>query len=261
MKSLLEIWLDGALSVLKRELAAGLELIAAEQLPTRTTSLSVAITVAGSRTGSFAILADRGQMHALLEAANVSEAGTEGAWEAELWLGLLRQVAQEVAATLGDLQIASVAEGEWRLGIPTAAYELRLGEGAMRIAFADETKASDEPLPGADPDTAPGTIPGNASGPKASPEKPRRGVDLFLDVELEVSLRFGSREMSLNEVLDLGPGDVVELDRHVAEPVDLLVGDKIVARGEVVLVNGNFGFNVLEVAEAQKRLESIRCLF
>ena len=72
---------------------------------------------------------------------------------------------------------------------------------------------------------------------------------------------FGSREMSLNEVLDLGPGDVVELDRHVSEPVDLLVGDKIVARGEVVLVNGNFGFNVLEVAEAERRLESVRCLF
>jgi len=67
--------------------------------------------------------------------------------------------------------------------------------------------------------------------------------------------------MSLNEVLDLGPGDVVELDRHVAEPVDLLVGDKIVARGEVVLVNGNFGFSVLEVAAAEKRLESVRCLF
>jgi flagellar motor switch protein FliN/FliY len=87
------------------------------------------------------------------------------------------------------------------------------------------------------------------------------GVDLLLDVELEASLRFGSREMPLNEVLDLGAGDVVELDRHVSDPVDLLVGDKIVARGEVVLVNGSFGLRVLEVAEPRKCLESIRCLF
>jgi flagellar motor switch protein FliN len=84
---------------------------------------------------------------------------------------------------------------------------------------------------------------------------------LLLDVELEASLRFGAREMPLGEILDLGPGDVVQLDRHIHDPVDLIVGDKIVARGEVVLVNGNFGLRVTEVAEPQRRLESIRCLF
>ena len=63
------------------------------------------------------------------------------------------------------------------------------------------------------------------------------------------------------EVLELGPGDVVELDRHVSEPVDLVVGDRIVARGEVVVMNGNFALRVTEVATPQLRLESIRCLF
>jgi flagellar motor switch protein FliN len=80
-------------------------------------------------------------------------------------------------------------------------------------------------------------------------------------VELEVALRFGCKELPLGEILDLGPGDVVQLDRNVADPVDLIVGDKIVARGEVVLVNGNFGLRVTEVAAPMKRLESIRCLF
>ena len=65
----------------------------------------------------------------------------------------------------------------------------------------------------------------------------------------------------LREVLELGPGDVVELDRHVSEPVDLVVGDRIVARGEVVVVNGNFALRITEVATPQLRLESIRCLF
>lgn len=87
------------------------------------------------------------------------------------------------------------------------------------------------------------------------------GIELLLDVELDASLRFGSREMPLGEILDLGPGDVVQLDRHLTDPVDLIVGDKIVARGEVVLVNGNFGLRVTEVAAPRKRLESIRCLF
>jgi flagellar motor switch protein FliN len=87
------------------------------------------------------------------------------------------------------------------------------------------------------------------------------GVELLLDVELEAALRFGCCEIPLGEILELGPGDVVELDRHVTDPVDLIVGDKIVARGEVVLVNGSFGLRVTEVAAPQMRLESIRCLF
>jgi flagellar motor switch protein FliN/FliY len=87
------------------------------------------------------------------------------------------------------------------------------------------------------------------------------GLGLLCDIELDATLQFGSREMPLREVLELGPGDVVELDRHVSEPVDLVVGDRIVARGEVVVVNGNFALRITEVAAPQLRLESIRCLF
>jgi flagellar motor switch protein FliN/FliY len=86
-------------------------------------------------------------------------------------------------------------------------------------------------------------------------------VSLLCDIELDATLQFGSREMPLREVLELGPGDVVELDRHVSEPVDLVVGDRIVARGEVVIVSGNFALRITEVATPQLRLESIRCLF
>jgi flagellar motor switch protein FliN/FliY len=85
--------------------------------------------------------------------------------------------------------------------------------------------------------------------------------DLLLEIELDATLRFGSRELSLKDVLALSLGDVLELNRHVAEPVDLVVGDRIVARGEVVIVEGNFALLVTEVAEPQLRLESIRCLF
>lgn len=89
----------------------------------------------------------------------------------------------------------------------------------------------------------------------------RPGLGLLYDVELDATLQFGSKEMLLRDVLELGPGDVVELDRHIAEPVDLVVGDRIVARGEVVVASGNFALRVTEVATPQMRLESIRCLF
>ncbi len=85
-------------------------------------------------------------------------------------------------------------------------------------------------------------------------------LDLLYDIELDATLQFGAREMPLREVLELGPGDVVELNRHVSEPVDLVVGDRIIARGEVVVVSGNFALRITEVSTPQMRLESIRCL-
>lgn len=98
------------------------------------------------------------------------------------------------------------------------------------------------------------------SSPYTEP-RTRQRLDLLLDIELEATLRFGALELPLREVLELGPGDVLPLDRHVREPVELVVGDRIVAKGEVVLVGGNFALHVTEVAEPRRRLETIRCLF
>ena len=89
----------------------------------------------------------------------------------------------------------------------------------------------------------------------------RANFEILNDIELTATLRFGAREMTLEEILNLGPGSVVELDRHINEPVDLIVGDRIVARGDVVIVSGNFALRITEVAAPQLRLESIRCFF
>lgn len=89
----------------------------------------------------------------------------------------------------------------------------------------------------------------------------KQRLDLLLDIELETTLRFGALELPLREVLEIGPGDVLPLDRNVQDMVDLVVGDRIVARGEVVLVGGNFAVHVTEVAEPRRRLETIRRLF
>jgi flagellar motor switch protein FliN len=72
-------------------------------------------------------------------------------------------------------------------------------------------------------------------------------LDLLMDVALEVTLRFGKRDLLLREILELGAGSVVELDRKIGEPADLLLDGRVVARGEVVVVDGNYGLRVLEV--------------
>jgi flagellar motor switch protein FliN/FliY len=83
----------------------------------------------------------------------------------------------------------------------------------------------------------------DAAGPKDIPAN----LDGLMDVELDVTLRFGSRQMLLREILELGTGAVVELDRGINEPVDLLLDGRLVARGEVVVVDGNFGLRVTEL--------------
>lgn len=74
-------------------------------------------------------------------------------------------------------------------------------------------------------------------------------LKLVMDVELNVSLRFGQRQLPLREVLDLASGSVIELDRMADEPVELYLDGKLIARGEAVVVDGNYGLRVTEIPQ------------
>jgi flagellar motor switch protein FliN/FliY len=74
-------------------------------------------------------------------------------------------------------------------------------------------------------------------------------LNLVMDVELNVSLRFGQRRLPLSEVLELSSGSIVELDRTVNEPVELYLDGKLIARGEAVIVDGNYGLRVTEIPQ------------
>jgi flagellar motor switch protein FliN len=252
MDSFLEIWLRTVIPILQREFSGRAELAPAEQLPSPATAVSLALSLGDSAAGKFTVSAELSALHALLTEAGLVGEEPDNQLDGELWRGLIEEAAAAAAHAFGAT-VGSIEEAQWSLGGPSAAYELRLGDAKMLVAFTDQVR------PQVESQRKGHSV--QAAGIETSTNGDRPGIDLLLDVELEASLRFGSCEMSLNEVLELGPGDVVELDRHVADPVDLLVGDKIVARGEVVLVNGTFGFRVVEVAEPRKCLESIRCLF
>lgn len=293
MKSFFTAWMGEASRVLERELGGQLELRPSAQLPQPETAATLAVTLGGPFSGHFLVTADRYALQALLAGARMTDGSMDADRDREIWRGILEQIALAAAQGIHPAQahalFVSIEDAGWSLGLPSAAFELRFGETVLLMAFTDEIHEIQTPDPiggesvtedilknvsegglkGA-PENVPQNVSENAtgktsgsdsSGPAAASKIAPGGIDLLLDVELEASLRFGSREMSLNEVLDLGAGDVIELDRNVSDPVDLLVGDKIVARGEVVLINGSFGLRVLEVAEPRKCLESIRCLF
>ena len=237
--------------------------------PLEAGSLGFAATVDGDQKGRFSITLDA----AVLESPLLGE----GADQKAGWNELLREVCEAASGEILAKTGKTATGGEVRTrgcgepgvaGIPAAFRRSRLDDpGARRGAHAagrGGRRGRECASPAAGKVAA-----GAGSGPSrkcrrvsrrsALPAKP--GIELLLDVELEATLRFGCREMPLGEILELGPGDVVQLDRHISDPVDLIVGDKIVARGDVVLVNGNFGLRVTEVAAPRKRLESIRCLF
>jgi flagellar motor switch protein FliN/FliY len=82
-------------------------------------------------------------------------------------------------------------------------------------------------------------------------------IDLLLDVELPIVVSFGETEMQLKDILKFSVGSVIELDKSVNDPVVIKVNDKPIARGEVVMVDGNYGVKILEVESTAERLRSL----
>ncbi|HDP69625.1 MAG TPA: flagellar motor switch protein FliN [Actinobacteria bacterium] len=84
-----------------------------------------------------------------------------------------------------------------------------------------------------------------------------RNINLLLDVSLVASIELGRTNMTVQEILNLGGGSVIELDKLASEPVDFLINGKVIARGEVVVIDDKFGVRVTDIADARERLESI----
>ena len=247
-----DCWAKVATDLFAQALAGEPQLSESLPKPLGAGSFGYAATISGDEQGRFAVILDGAVLDTPLMGDGVDQKAA--------WSELMREVADAAAGELlaktgKKCRVEKFEEiaGESQV---SRSFQLRAGDRSFVILVRDDVRA---PQPAAPPQ--PKAQPPAAAALAAAPSALNRGLELLLDVELEASLRFGSCEMPLGEILDLGPGDVVQLDRHVADPVDLLVGDKIVARGEVVLVNGNFGLRVTEVAEPKKRLESIRCLF
>jgi flagellar motor switch protein FliN len=264
MMTYLDCWVRAATLLLAQALAGEPQLVDSLPKPLGPGSFGFAATLTGEREGRLSVILDGTILDSPLVGENMDQKAG--------WLELLREVAEAAA---GDLLAQTGVncrvgkfepiDGESKV---SRAFQLKAGDRSWTILVKDDVRpaaqgaqagaaaagpaaAKPEPMPAASPVTENSRPPSTLSP----------GMELLLDVELEASLRFGCREMPLGAILDLGPGDVVQLDRHVADAVDLIVGDKIVARGEVVLVNGNFGLRVTEVAAPKKRLETIRCLF
>ena len=185
---------------------------------------------------------------------------------------LVRMVAGQVATSLkgaagGDVDVklsgsaAPAWQGAPRLGMRLAGEKIA---APIRVGLFVSPELAASFKPPAEPDAAalPPDVVANAFNPARGPEHPAAAVaeiqnpnlELLLDVALDATLCFGQKQMLLRDILELHPGAAVVLDRHVEEPVDLLVGGRMVARGEVVIVDGNYGLRITEIVSPQQRI-------
>ena len=130
----------------------------------------------------------------------------------------------------------------------------------------DWGESFEEPAPAAEAASAPPSHsfdqlpqPSLTSSPPAEStrEATARSLDFILDIPLEVSVELGRTKMVINDLLQLGQGSVIELTKLAGEPLEILVNNKLVARGEVVVVNEKFGVRVTDIVSPMERVKSL----
>lgn len=196
----------------------------------------------------------------------------------ETYAELLNQTAAGVAAEIASHLGAAATMGASQSAEEPAFTDLgaefgfKLGESTHLLAFVpNETLLQSilSPPPGETPDAdGPAGQTKQESGSEAGPGEHDRAplvlsptasynLSMLMEVDLDLSVSFGRTQLPLEDVLKLGSGSIVELNRSASDPVDVLVNNSVVARGEVVIVEGNYGIRITEVVSRQERIRSI----
>ena len=171
-------------------------------------------------------------------------------------------LAREIAVRL-ETPVASLPAKETKLGEPdfesVTPIDVSLTQPPARRIYLGWSKGLEALLaPPAARQEAVEARP--LSGPPAKrveAERPRT-LDLLMEVELPVSVSFGRAELPLRDVLKLNSGSIVELNRTIGDPVEIIVNNCVIARGEVVVVEGNYGVRIGQVVSREERLRTLK---
>jgi len=226
----------------------------ANTLPDGSEPVRIGLTCEGELRGGMQLEILRAEAVLLVETLLRKQCEAFGTEESEALLALVKTGVNDFASTsasqFGTFTIDASSN-------PIAAPDL---SNPVQITIADDNEhrvsirmhldpSLCEALDLLDPARTTSTFPEGQvkpAGGKSSPEPVN--LSLVMDVELNVTLRFGQRQLTLREVMELTTGSVVELDRQVEAPVELLLEGKVIARGEAVVIDGNYGLRITEVS-------------
>ncbi len=130
-------------------------------------------------------------------------------------------------------------------------------ESALALAAQDDGDADVPSMLGEDLGDAPAIRPVEFAATDEADAQSQQNIDLLLDVQLELTVELGRTTMSIRHILALGAGAVVELQKLAGEPVDILVNNRPIATGEVVVVDDNFGVRIADILDPKKRIETL----
>lgn len=100
---------------------------------------------------------------------------------------------------------------------------------------------------------------GGMQNPRGNTQgSPVQSLDFILDIPLKVTVELGRAKMAIREILQLAQGSVIELSKFAGEPLEVLVNDKLIARGEVVVVNEKFGIRLTDIVSPVERIEQLK---
>ncbi|WP_182525724.1 flagellar motor switch protein FliN [Nocardioides dongkuii] len=150
------------------------------------------------------------------------------------------------ASAARELDLALVLH---ELGGPSTAVPLLGSTLAAALLVPDATLATAAGTPAPSTPTAPSPVSALPGTPRLRPVAGGRGIEMLHGVEMEVTVELGRTRMTVRDLLALAPGTVLELDRAAGSPADLLVNGRLIARGEVVVVDEDFGLRVTEIVD------------
>jgi flagellar motor switch protein FliN/FliY len=212
-------------------------------------SWRLSLTAAGELEGPILAAIDRAGCELLARRM----VGLDDAPEASVVADMLREMwAQATSAVSLKTPFKGIAiavgaidsgMGRGNLGL----YDLRLGDEVIaRVAIAgDLTTPASSPMPWA-------ATSGSADDLSRNPK-----LEIVLDIDLPLVVRFGRTVMSVKSLAALGPGSIVDMGRSPDEPVQLVIGDQVIAWGEVVTVGGNYGVRITDLASPADRMRAV----
>lgn len=224
-------------------LTDGSATVSAGEAPQPASGWVVKVVVSGSASGTVSIALPIDQAERLTQAITASDDHPPAAAVADTLLelcgqacGALGQTAQASGLTFAVQPPASggYVPSESIVGLVVTAGSLSLTVGAWGTLDSGEAAAPVHHKP-------------------AGPDN----LEIILDIDLPITVRFGETDMTLLALSRLGPGSLIDLTRLPDEPVEVLANGRLIAKGEVVSVAGNYGVRVLEVVSAGDRLRSI----
>jgi flagellar motor switch protein FliN/FliY len=201
-----------------------------------------------------------------LVASGVTEAGpddTRGAYLeilTEATSGFSQSIAARLEKPVSSLPARVVKPGENGLDRALAVSTLEITIGAppprkLYVAWSRALEAALAPSKSPSRDLAEGD---NTEAKRLALPERSRTLELLMEVELPVSVSFGRAQLPLRDVLKLNSGSIVELNRTISDPVEIIVNNCVIARGEVVVVEGNYGVRIHQVISREERLRTLK---